>query len=138
MLLLRRVKRWVLILVALIALVSVAVALRKQRRATANAAAIKAAFQHYAENLKPGLTRKQVKDYLQAHGVIFHERCCSGPQGTFSVLVQVGEEDAPWYCSDVVDYLTLEFNTEGERGSGPTDADVLRSLYLTSIGEGCL
>jgi hypothetical protein len=34
----------------------------RNRRAAANSAAVQAAFVKYSQNLKPGLTRKEVKD----------------------------------------------------------------------------
>jgi len=69
----------------------------KERRAAVHTTAIHAALLKYSNDLKPGATRKAVRDYLTKHRVAFRERCCDEPGGPFSVLVQVGEEDPP--CS---------------------------------------
>jgi len=68
------------------------------------------------------------------HGVSFWERCCFEPHGPYSILVRVGQEDKPWYCSEWPDYVAFEFAYAGPTG----DSDVLKTVHLTSNGEGCL
>ena len=112
----------------------------KQRRAAVNTLAIEAALRAYSQALKPGMTRGQVQDYLHSRGVNFFERCCFEPRGAFSVLVKVGQEDAPWYCSEWPDYVAFEFNATESSNSlaKPARSDVLKVVHLTSNGEGCL
>ena len=106
-------KRWWLwLIVAIIAAASSALAIRqvnRKRRITANAAAIHIALIHYEQDLKPGLNRKEVKDYLRVHGIGFGERCYSVRNGAFSIVVRVGEEEVPWFCSSWPDYMSFEF-----------------------------
>ena len=66
-------------------------------------------FGNIPRMLKPGLSRRQVKDYLQAHATVFGERCCYEERDAFAVIVKVGEEDVPWYCSEWPDYVAFEF-----------------------------
>src|SRR5579864_6831531 len=111
-------RRWLWLIVVIVA-VSSAIAVRfayKKRRAAANTAAVQAALLNYSHNLKPGVTRKDVKDYLRAQGVGFGERCCEERGGAFSVLVQVGQEDSPWYCSEWPDYVAFEFAAIAPQG----------------------
>lgn len=138
-------KRWWLWLIVaiIIAAASSAIAIRqvnKTKRTTANAAAIHVALIHYEQDLKPGLNRKKVKDYLRADGVGFDERCCNVPGGAFSILVRVGEEEVPWFCSSWPDYMSFEFTRTEAPGSPyqPLNSDVLKEVHLTSNGEGCL
>lgn len=128
---------------AIIAVASSAFAIRqvnKKRRIIANSAAIHLALIRYEQDLKPGLNRKEVKGYLRVHGIRFGERCCSVPNGAFSIVVRVGEEEVPWFCSSWPDYVSLEFiPTEAQRSpSQPLNSDVLKEVHLTSNGEGCL
>ena len=137
-------KRWWLwLIVVIIASASSALAIRqvnKKRRITANAAAIHVALIHYEQDLKPGLNRKEVKDYLRVHGIGFGERCCSVPNGAFSIVVRVGEEEVPWFCSSWPDYVSFDFIPTEAQGapSQPLNSDVLKEVHLTSNGEGCL
>ena len=52
---------------------------------------------------------RHVKDLLQGQGVAFIQRCCYEPNSAYSILVRVGEEDVPWYCSEWPDYVAFEF-----------------------------
>ena len=137
-------KRWWLwLIVAIIAAASSALAIRqvnKKKRITANADAIHAALIHYEQDLKSGLNRKEVKDYLRVHCIGFGERCCNVPNGAYSIVVRVGEEEVPWYCSSWPDYVSFEFIPTETQASPfqPVDSDVLNEVHLTSNGEGCL
>ena len=135
-------RRWLWLTVVFLALSS-ALAVRhvyKKRRAAANTASVQALLLKYSQGLKPGVTRKEVKDYFRTRGIGFSERCCDEPRGPFSVLVQVGEEDSPWYCSAWLDYVAFEFATTEAYNprSKPSNADVLTKVHPVSYGEGCL
>jgi hypothetical protein len=108
----------------------------QMRRAATN----RSALMMYSENLRPGLTRKDVEDYLRARRTSFAQRCCTEERNTFTDLVKVGEEPAPWYCSEWPVYIALEFAaTESHRPPFlPSDSDVLKKVDLVSNGEGCL
>jgi len=84
------------------------------------------------------VTRQEVKDYIRGQGIGFTERY--EPGGPFSVLVRVGEEAAPWYCSEWPDYVASEFAIiePHDWRSRPSDSDLLHKVHLTSNGEGCL
>lgn len=111
-----------------------------QRRAAANRVVIEAALRRFSEMAPLGATRRQVKETLRAQGVSFGERCCFEPNGPFSILVQVGQEDKPWYCSEWPDYVAFEFSSveTPRRAFDILESDVLGLVHLTSNGEGCL
>jgi hypothetical protein len=111
-----------------------------QRRAEANRVVIEAALRRFSEMVPLGATRTQVKETLQTQGVAFRERCCFEPNAPFSILVQVGQEDKPWFCSEWLDYIAFEFSFFDAPPSAIDilGSDGLRLIHLTSNGEGCL
>jgi hypothetical protein len=99
-------------------------------------ASAKAALREYSQKLKAGLTRKEVEEYLKAAGTGFVER--SGENGSLAILVKVGEETKPWYCSEWPDYLAFEFVSQTPSPCEGCKSEVLKEMHLTSNGEGCL
>jgi len=100
-------------LVVVCSLAVVAVHQRRQapqRRVAANRVVIEAALRRFSEIVPLGATRRQVKEVLRTQGISFRERCCFEPNGPFSILVQVGQEEKPWYCSEAPDYVAFEFS----------------------------
>jgi hypothetical protein len=56
-----------------------------------------------------------------------------------SILVQVGQEDKPWFSRECPDYVAFEFFVDApHRTSDILASDGLRLVHLTSNGEGCL
>ena len=112
----------------------------RTRRAAANRIRIEAALQEFLQRVPIGANRKQVKNLLEAQGVLFFQRCCFEPNGPFSILVRVGQENTPWYCSEWPDYVAFEFTAmqAPRRPAEILESDVLKLIHLTSNGEGCL
>jgi hypothetical protein len=130
-------------LVVIIAVVSSALLVRsvvKTHRQQALDVANQSALLTYSQRLRPGLTRKNVEDYLRAQGTHFKEACCYGERNAFAVLVKVGEEDVPWFCSECPVYAVFEFTATPppQLLPKPTDSDVLKNIHLASGCEGCL
>jgi hypothetical protein len=94
----KRKPLWVAVVVLLSAIGACSV--YRSRRAAANRVVIEAALRHFSKYVPLGATREQVKDLLRAERVAFKERCCFEPNGLFSILVRVGQEETPWFCSD--------------------------------------
>jgi hypothetical protein len=134
--------RRLLLVVVIVALVSASAGreLYRKRRAAGNYAAVDAAFLKYFPESQAGVTRKEVKDYIRDQGLAFVERCCYAPAAPFSVLVRVGEEDSPWYCSEWPGYVEFEFviSQPSDLTAKPSDSELLDKVQLTSNGEGCL
>jgi hypothetical protein len=153
-------RRWWLRIILVVGAASLALAVRnvqKVRVQKERDAHNQLELRKYSQNLELGLTRKEVKDYLQAQGTKFGERCCDEGFRAFAVIVKVGEEDRPWYCSEWPVYVAFEFVAiepykfrfpvdpevlKKVRQYGlelsPVDSDVLTKVQLASNGEGCL
>lgn len=130
------------IAVALLILLSAITArsVYRSRKAAANRVVIEGALHRFSQEVRLGTTRGEVKNLLRAQGAAFIESCCTKPNGPFAILVQVGKQDPPWYCSEWPDYVAFEFATTNARRP-PTEileSDTLRLVHLTSGGEGCL
>jgi hypothetical protein len=153
-------KRWRLWIFLVIGVAALALAVRHVRRVRLRQerdAHNREALRKYSQNLKPGSTRTIVKDYLRAQGTMFGERCCETGFHAYSVIVKVGDEDVPWFCSGWPVYVAFEFEVrepynlplpvnsdvrkkieQHELEMFPGDSDVLQKVQLVSNGEGCL
>jgi hypothetical protein len=115
--------------------------------------ASRAALLKYSRGLAPGVTRKEIEEYLRTRHTSFNRRCCIESHDTFSDLVIVAEEEAPWYCSAWPIYVAFVFALPPGRaegggqetrvrtlGSFPSQeqSGVLQKVELTSNGEVCL
>ena len=103
--------------------------------------AYQSALAFYAKNLTLGMLRKDVDSYLRANHVSFSQTCCFEFRGAFADLVKVGEDDAPWFCSDTDVYVALEFAASEPLqplSTPANDMDVLRKIAIERIGSGCL
>lgn len=95
-------KYWRLFLAAAIAILAVFAVHRlgEARAQTKREAAYEVILRSYAQVLKPGMTRKDVEDYLRERNVAFRHMCCVDFKSSKSVwddLVKIGQEKPP-YC----------------------------------------
>jgi hypothetical protein len=140
-------KRWGFLIVGLIVVALIAVGARhvitkraQQERETAYAAALHS----YSDVLTPGMTRKEVEDYLSAKNTHFRQMCCvtttKFSKRVYDDLVKIGEEDAPWFCSEYNVYIAFQFNGPERHSGGPTAeiSDTLSSVTVYRWLEGCL
>jgi hypothetical protein len=105
-------------------------------------AAYDSILRSYTQALKPGMTRKQVEDYLRTKNVSFQQM--SGINGdSWDDLIKIGqEEEHPWYCSEHIVYLAFQFADYEQLGK-PLDLeanklDTLRAVTIYHRLEGCL
>ena len=127
----------------MIAAVALAIIVRSVQKADIQKkrdTAHRSALLGYSESFKPGMTRKDVENNLRAQHTKFFEECCYEERSAFAVLVKVGEEDVPWFCSEYPVYVVFEFSATPPPTVPlkPYDSDVLKNIHLTSRGEGCL
>jgi hypothetical protein len=103
-------------------------------------AAYQAALKSYSEILKPGMTRKNVEDYLKAKGVKYVRMRCIDEQTAWVDIVSIGKEKHPWYCSAHNVYIAFQFADEPHEGVRPSDRDTdkLKSITVHHSLEGCL
>ena len=121
------------------------VLLRVQRRSrTAEVAAREAryaaAVYDYAHRFLPGSTRKQIEDSLRHEGTDFFHSCCMGANHNASdTLVKIGEDPAPWFCSERYVYVGFEFVRDHKGGHAEArESDPLTSVRLYKQSSGCL
>lgn len=118
-----------------------------------NKAAEREAYYHtvlakYTSRLKPGMTREQVEQHLQTDGTRFRQMCCvANSRGEhvrivgagWDDLVKIGEESAPWFCSENNVYIAFEFNPKSRGELSETNvSDVLKRVSVFHWLEGCL
>ena len=108
-------------------------------------AAYQSALLSYTQVLKPGMTRKEVEDYLRARNTDFGQTCCDvgvqpHPKHSLDDITRVGQEDAPWFCSEHYVFVAFQFEDHGQYKSilGADDNDILRSVTIYHSLGGCL
>lgn len=112
---------------------------RGQSKQKKREAAYQAKLQSYSDVLKPGMTRKNVEDYLRAKGVEFGKLCCVDKASVFSDLVKIGKEKHPWYCEEHNVYITFQFvSVEPQKGLEAHDSDTLKEITIFHKLDGCL
>jgi hypothetical protein len=93
----------------------------------------------YSQVLKPGMTRKDVEDYLRAKDTPFQHICCIDERSAYADITKIGKEGAPWYCSEQNIYVAFQFAAAERRDSVSTaPSDTLRKVTLFRRLEGCL
>jgi hypothetical protein len=101
-------------------------------------AAYQAKLQSYSDFLKPGMTRKNVEDYLRAKGVAFGQLCCIDERSAYADLVKIGKEKHPWYCEEHNVYIAFQFTAvEPHKSWKAYDSDTLKSITIYHKLEGC-
>ena len=106
--------------------------------------AYQSALLSYSEALRPGMTRKQVEDYLRAKNVSFRLMCCvdvkESSKGVYDELTKIGQEDPPWVCSEKNVYVAFQFTRPERNAAGwdANDSDSLKDVTLYRWLEGCL
>ncbi len=135
-------RRWRLLIpgLILIALCATAVgcAWRKQAQRKREEA-YQSALNSYSEALKPGMTRKEVEDYLHARDIRFQQMCCVDERSAFADLVRIGQEGHPWYCSEQNIYIAFQFAAvEPHSWLKAYDSDSLKKVSIFRWLEGCL
>jgi len=135
-------KRWLLAIVLALVAASWALAVRHVMRAEAKKgreACYQYVLQAYSQDLKPGLSRKELEDYFRARGARFEQMCCLEEHGAFADLVKVGQEDAPWHCGATFVYIAFEFSARDSNAPAKAnDADALKTIRIFRHLEGCL
>lgn len=88
--------------------------------------------------------RSDVETRLRTEGQAFHHSCCirrapRGGEGAWDVMIPIGEESAPWYCSEHTIYIGVEFAPDTPRTDlEARDADTVSSVTLLRQMGGCL
>lgn len=118
----------------------------KKRAAQRREAAYQLALSKYQRVLRPGVTRKEVEDYLgMNNNKVIHMCCVDSRQTgrhTWDDLVKIGQEDPPWYCGETNVYLGFQFADHVQIKTGhdmnDNDLDMLKAITLIHQPETCL
>jgi len=100
-----------------------------------------AALASYVRLLRPGMTRKEVEDYLEEKKVGFDRMGGVDGLGTDADVIKVGEERPPWFCSENYVYIALHFAARPGPRYGRSDkneADTLKEITIYKRLSGCL
>lgn len=106
--------------------------------------AYQSVLRSYADVMKPGMSRKEVEDYLTVKNIGFRQMYCVDrtqfSKGVYDDLTRIGEEEAPWFCSYNNVYVAFQFTGPKRPDLSPTaaPADTLREVSLYRWLEGCL
>jgi hypothetical protein len=122
--------------------------LRERYKSAEREAQYQAVLAKYMSELKPGMSREQVEQHLQANGKRFKQMCCvanfraehvSFIGSSWDDLVKIGEESTPWFCNENNVYIAFEFNpkSQGERPE-TNSSDILKRVSVFYHLEGCL
>jgi hypothetical protein len=102
-------------------------------------------LQSYQQVLKPGMSRKDVEDYLRERKQKFTQSCCVDPKEiqkrSWDDLVKIGSEGAPWYCSENAVYVAFQFADSSLPRKdmwSADDLDTLKSIAIFHRLENCL
>ena len=143
-------RRWLLpialLLIVTLSVVSVVVVRHRwaKRAQEAREASYQSAQRAYSEVFKPGMSRKQVEDYLRSRNVAFHQMCCSDdkefPKGAYDDYVKIGQEEAPWFCSESNVYIDFHFihPQPNPVRFDAEDSDTLKTISIFPWLMGCL
>jgi hypothetical protein len=139
-------RRWVLALLAVMALIVVGLGIRHivdKQAANKRRIQYERQVSDYSAALKPGISRREVESYLQQRGIRFRQMCCVRvrvPRAAYADLVKIGQEKAPWYCNKYNIYVAFEFETIEPHGIVPDarSSDKLESTSLYPWLEECL
>jgi hypothetical protein len=118
----------------------------KKRAAQRRDAAYQVALSKYQRAIRPGVTRKEVEDYLgMNNNKVIHMCCVDSRQTgrhTWDDLVKIGQEDPPWYCGETNVYLAFQFVDYVQIKTGydmnDNDLDILKAITLIHQPETCL
>ena len=103
----------------------------------------KAAVASYSQDLKPGMTRKEVEDYFRTNKIQFSQECCVGGSNIHSLvdLIKIGTQHIPLPCGDTPYYVAFIFDYHTQhppvRLLPVDDMDTLRTIAKLSLVDDC-
>jgi len=140
------VKRVLTLLAFLAVLSTVVVGIRyesKKKAQKKREVGYESSLRSYTQELKLGMTRKEVEGYFRAKNTKFMRMCCvdfGGSRASLDDLTRIGQEDAPWFCSESNVYIAFQFSEYARHDGMPSanDLDTLKTVSIYRWLEGCL
>jgi hypothetical protein len=137
-------RRWRLLFLALFLIVLGAGVFRyaRARAQKRREVTYQSLLRSYSQTFTPGMTRKDVEASLRRDGKTLQQMCCmdsSRRSSAYDDLTKIGDESAPWFCSQHNVYIGFEFNAvESHEGPKAIDSDRLTTVRIFHWLEGCL
>ncbi len=101
----------------------------------------RAAVATYSQDLKPGMTRKEVEDYFRANKISFGHGCCAANEVSVDDLIEIGTRHFPVPCGDSTYYVAFIFDEKTQhppaRIMQADDLDTLRSITTFDRVDDC-
>lgn len=136
-------KGWVLLsIIAVVIVVASVMAARNHVRSVARKkreAAYQSTLHQYSQDLRPGLRRTEVESYLRARNANFSwifTAFGGRRESQYADILKIGEEAAPWYCSEAYVYVAFEFS--GVEKFKQNNSDLLERIEIFRPYTGCL
>jgi hypothetical protein len=102
-------------------------------------AAYQATLKTYSDVLKPGMTRKNVEDYLRSKSISFGQGGWIDEKSALADLVYIGKEKHPWYCEKHNVFIAFQFAAvEPHKPWEANDSDALKIISIFHRLDGCL
>jgi hypothetical protein len=96
----------------------------------------------YTQDLKTGMTRKEVEEYFRANKIEFRQMCCVADafstRHSWDDLIKIGEEDVPLFCRQNNVYVAFVFTDYNKSERQDNDLDTLKNVTIYHDLEGCL
>jgi Na+-transporting NADH:ubiquinone oxidoreductase subunit NqrC len=139
-------KRILLLMLVLLTLGLVVLAVRsrllKKQAQSRRETAYQSQLLSYTQDLKTGMTRKEVENYFRANKIEFRQMCCVADElsmrHSWDDLIKIGEEDVPMFCRGNNVYVAFRFNDYDNSERQDNDLDTLKSVTIYHELEGCL
>jgi hypothetical protein len=123
----------------LLSATAVAYSTWKQSQREKREAAYESVLRSYSVILRPGMTRREIEDYLNSKGTKFLQMDRTRDRSAVSDIVKIGTDPAPWYCSEYNVYVAFQFKAVERRdGREPMNSDILERTTIYKWLEGCL
>src|SRR5579863_4360043 len=124
-------------IVVLIVLFAIALAWRYERHESARnkrEAGYELERRRYSAALRMGMSRKELEEYFRENNIVARPRMAD------ELLVQIGREDPPWFCSELNVFVKFQFDHHGRNPSQwpASDSDVLTSITTLYWPDRCL
>lgn len=134
----KRMAKWLAIsILVLVLLTGILITRRYQgeeRARETREAEYELARRRYFAALRLGISRKEVEHYFREISVGTTSRSSD------ELLVKIGQEEPPWFCSDGDVYIAFQFDHHGKNSAQwpPNDSDTLIAITVLHWSARCL
>jgi hypothetical protein len=125
-------------LIVAVILISTALTVLSRRRSIRNAERETLALDIYSKALQPGMTRKEVEEYLHSKNIRFGRTLTAygeRRESQWADLVEIEEEATCWFCFQEFVSVALEFAPMNPPGL-PEDTDILQRIEIHRVTDG--